>query len=169
MRARPESQASVSSLKKKATRYATTRTITRDATGTVATAAVLLPTNPFAKNANVATARTSGRKMHAPIKLKDSAKPRVTKVTVFVTRKTITRVAIGTEGIAVVKKTSSDTATRARRLAPNARVWTALMCHQQHRNPNAKTKNIRAMVIATTITTTRVVITMVEIVAVPKL
>ena len=108
--------------------------------------------------------------MHAPIKLKDTAKPGVTKVTGFVTRKTITRVAIGTEGIAVVKKTSSDTAKeRARRVAPNARVWTAHMCHQQHRNPNAKTKNIRAMVIATTTTTTRVVITMVEIVAVSTL
>ena len=106
MRARPESQASVSSLKKKATGNVTTRTITRDATGTVATAAVLLTTNPFAKNANVSTARTSGRKINAPIKLKDTAKPGVTKVTGFVTRKTITRVAIGTEGIAVVENSS---------------------------------------------------------------
>jgi hypothetical protein len=72
----------------------------------VATAAVLLTTNPFAKNANASTARTSGRKINAPIKLEDTAKPRVTKVTVFATRKTITRVAIGTEGIAVVENTN---------------------------------------------------------------
>jgi hypothetical protein len=118
-----------------------------------------------ATTANAATALSSGNLMTVLTRSKDSAIPRATRMTVFVTPTTTTLAAIGTVEIAaVMAKEGFSTAKRIRSTVP---VWTAHTFRKRHQHQSAPKRTTKTMAIVTITTTTRVAHTMAEIVVDP--
>jgi len=118
-----------------------------------------------AKTANAVTALTRGNLISVLTRSGDSAIPRATRMTVFVTPTTTTLAAIGTvEFAAVMAKEGISTAKRIRSAVT---VWTAHTFRKRHQHQSAPKRTTRVMVNVMITTTTRVVNTMAEIVVDP--
>jgi hypothetical protein len=144
------------------------KTTSQAAIGMVVTVAVQQSgrnSTQHATTANAATALSSGNLMTVLTRSKDSAIPRATRMTVFVTPTITTLAAIGTVEIAAVKATEDFSTVK--RIRSAVAVWTAHMFRKQHHHQSAPKRTTRMTVNVMITTTTRVVTMMVEIVVDP--